>query len=124
MTRVAIVGARSWPDVAERIRVRQAVVDLVRRIHAHDPHAVIVSGGAEGVDTWAAVAALAVGLEVVEHYPEPGKSPLERNTVIVADCDILRAFPNARSRGTWDTINKARAAGIPCRVIEGMPIRK
>lgn len=49
--RVGIVGSREWPDVtAARCRVERFVRSLARKY----PHAVVMSGGARGVDSWAA----------------------------------------------------------------------
>jgi hypothetical protein len=100
--RVAIVGSRTYP-------IWHQVHSLVR---SRLPEAcTIVSGGAEGVDTWAANAA-----RKRKGFPEPviflPKKPLPqgyfiRNQLIVDYADVLIAFWDGKSRGTVDTIKKA-----------------
>jgi hypothetical protein len=112
MTRaVAIVGSRSWPDL-DRVR---AVVDTLPE------GTVVVSGGARGVDTAAWLAAQARGLRAVVHLADWKKhgnaAGVIRNTAIVESCDEVIAFWDGESRGTADTIRKARAAGKPVRVV-------
>jgi hypothetical protein len=84
---------------------------------------VLISGGCRGVDTWAADAARARGLQVVVHLPdldgararwETTKRYYARNQVVVDDCDQVIAFvSNERRGGTEDTIDRAHAAGKP-----------
>lgn len=116
--RYAIVGGRpprspaSDRDVAHFVRVLQHVRDYVSTL---PDDAVVVSGGADGVDDAAAAAARARGLEVVEHLPDykthSGKmAPLVRNRLIVEDCDVLVAFPAPWSTGTWHAVRLARDA--------------
>lgn len=59
---IAIVGSRQYPHLDD-------VRSLVAVIAADMPDAVIVSGGAIGVDTTAEQAALACGLRVVSYRP-------------------------------------------------------
>lgn len=60
--RVAIVGSRGYPD-------RGRVARFVHALAAKHPGAVVVSGGARDVDTWAEQAARNVGLAVVSYRP-------------------------------------------------------
>jgi len=112
--RIAIVGSRDYPDL-------RAVWMFVERLAARRPDAVIISGGAPGVDTVAAVAGRWYGLEVVEHEAEwerLGKmAGFARNSTIVNDADMLIAFWTGVSTGTVDSIEKARQKGIKVKVI-------
>ena len=83
-----------------------------------------MSGGARGVDTWAAEVARQRGLAVIEHLPELpeagspqwafAKSYYARNQKIVDDSDSIIAFPAPNRRGgTEDTIRRALRAGKP-----------
>jgi uncharacterized phage-like protein YoqJ len=112
--RLGVVGSRDFPN-------RFLVEETVRRIAQRFPKAVLVSGGARGVDTWAAEAGRACGLQVIEHSPDydtHGKgAPLERNTTIVEDSDALLAFWDQRSRGTLDTLRKAKERGKNIRIV-------
>jgi hypothetical protein len=53
---IAIVGSREWADLDQ-------VREIIRLIASEHPEAVIVSGGAKGVDETAESAALACGLQ-------------------------------------------------------------
>ncbi len=123
--RVAIVGcrpppgpARSGPDWDHYGRIIAAVERFVADLPANT---VIVSGGANGVDTAAANAARARDLPVIEHRPDyehysGQRAPLERNKLIVADADELHAWPAPWSRGTWSSVRLARKAGKPVTI--------
>ena len=82
---------------------------------------VVVSGGAPGVDTAAADAALARGLSVRLYEPDYGvhsrdRAQIERNTRLVAGCDELHAWASSSSSGAWDSVRKAQQKGIPVTV--------
>ena len=112
--RVAIVGSRDYPDMN---RVWQFVTQLAAR----RPDTIIVSGGARGVDTVAAAAGRLAGLTVEELLPDWNtygiQAGFERNSEVVASVDAVVAFWDGVSRGTQDTIGKARAAGKKVQVI-------
>lgn len=81
----------------------------------------IISGGASGVDQLAERYAKDHQIEITIFKPDyskyPGKiAPLIRNQQIVDMADYLIAFPTEQSRGTWDTVTKARKKGILVRV--------
>jgi hypothetical protein len=83
----------------------------------------IVSGGAKGVDTLAEKFAKEYNLETCIYPVLPCKThrefvqqAMERNTKIVNASDVLFAFPDGDSKGTWDTVRKARAKLGPFRV--------
>ena len=110
--RLAIVGSREYahPD-----KVRGFVSNLAA-------DTVVVSGGARGVDTWAAEAAKARGLEV-QIFPAMwgayGKrAGFMRNKQIVEAADGVVAFWDGQSKGTQHTISLAKEAGKPVRIIE------
>lgn len=111
--RVAIVGSRDYPDLAE---VRRYVGTL-------PPDTVVVTGGARGVDRVAADEAESRGLAVVIHcakWDDEGRSAgYRRNIRIVEDCDRVVAFWDGGSRGTQHTIDIARRKGRPVEVITG-----
>lgn len=126
MRRIAIVGCRPAEIGSTGHAITLAIMADVKAFVRKLPiGTVVVSGGARGVDLVAATCAKGNGLEVVEHKPDYAKhgkrAPLERNTTIVADCDELHAWPAPWSRGTWDTIRKARTARKPCVVHEVKP---
>lgn len=111
MTRkIAIVGSRDFHPC-------YLVHDFVDTLPAGT---IVISGGAPGVDREAETRAAWRGLEVRSYkalWWMHGKAagPL-RNTEIVNEADELVAFWDGVSRGTLDSIRKARIRGIPVRV--------
>jgi hypothetical protein len=108
---IAVIGSR---DFSQLDQVAAYVAGL-------SPETVIVSGGARGVDRTAAATARATGKQVREFLPNwdrDGKSAgFKRNAEIVAAADRLVAFWDGKSRGTADTIEKARQADLTITVI-------
>lgn len=111
--RLAIVGYRGMTDY-------DFLKEKVQEFEKTHNITTIVSGGAEGADSLA------------ERYiNEFNKKPLIfeadwdkyetaagpiRNTLIVENSDFLIAFPSRKSKGTFDSINKAKKKGIPVLV--------
>jgi predicted Rossmann fold nucleotide-binding protein DprA/Smf involved in DNA uptake len=110
---IAIVGSRDYPDLAQ---VTRYVAAIARKY----PDAVIVSGGARGVDQAAESAAIDLGLETIIHpadWDTHGKSAgFKRNALIVRDAEVVVAFQKNGSRGTQHSIDLARAQGKPVYV--------
>ncbi|MCD8291151.1 MAG: DNA-protecting protein DprA [Prevotella sp.] len=75
----------------------------------------IVSGGAKGIDTLAKRLAQEWDVTFEEFLPDYAfygrRAPLIRNSEIVNASDKILAFPASDSRGTFDTISKARNEG-------------
>lgn len=109
-----IVGYRFFTD---RERFDRALEGIVQE---RGQPTRVVSGGATGADTLACEWAQANGIAFLEHAPVSNSAAdlKARNTLIVRDSTLIIAFLSAQSRGTWDTINKARIAGKPVLVID------
>ena len=77
----------------------------------------IISGGAKGVDTCAAIYAKENGIKLTEVLPDYKKhfksAPLIRNQQIVEMADIVYAYWDSKSRGTLFTINYAKKLKKP-----------
>jgi hypothetical protein len=124
---LGVVGGRLFDDEAGLF----AVLDAIRADRSGvwpGPHqmpklgiARIVSGGAKGADTLAALYAELRQLPLSVHLPNwqlHGKrSGMMRNTLIVEEADMVIAFWDGSSRGTKDTIDKTVAAGKPLRIV-------
>ncbi len=81
----------------------------------------IVSGKARGADTIGADWGKARGITVVEFLPDwsLGRGAgMARNTTIVENIDVLVAFWDMASKGTKDSITKARKLGKEVIVID------
>lgn len=81
----------------------------------------IISGGATGADSLGERYARNYALSIVIFKPEwekYGKSAgFIRNQTIVNNCDMVLAFWDGESRGTADTIAKAKKAKVPTFII-------
>lgn len=107
MRMVGIVGSREY--LASHIVRRFISNDL-----PHDWSVMIVSGGALGVDTVAVETAKAINIPyaVFPFRRSLGKSGgMVRNSILVDFCDDIYAFWDMISKGTLDTIGKAKKAG-------------
>lgn len=117
MPTIAIVGSRDWPDPPA---TQLDVEDLVHALAQKHEHLHIVSGGARGVDRWAAAAARRRGIPITEHLADwdmwPHDAGFVRNQAIVDDADAVYAFIHDDSSGTTDTLRRARHKGIPVTV--------
>jgi len=106
--KTAIIGSRNITDI-----------DIGSRLP--DGTDEIVSGGAKGIDTCAAVYAETHGLKLTVFLPEYEKygraAPIVRNKQIAeyADCGV--AFWDGKSRGTASTISLFKKSGKPIEVI-------
>jgi len=120
---IGVVGTRKWDDWGRFSEVIEAIVEEFELL-AYDIE--FVSGGASsGADSLIRDWAEQEHYELKEHRPQYElygryEAPKRRNTLIVDDCDLLVAFWNGRSRGTKDSIDKAKAKGKEVRII---PIR-
>ncbi|AJF96900.1 GTP-binding domain [Pandoravirus inopinatum] len=119
--RVAVVGGRDFGAY----NVLEDCLDTLA--DEHGGIAAIVSGGARGADSLAAEYARHRGIALVEFKPdydacrtpqERRRAPLLRNADIIAGADMVVAFWDGRSRGTADSIARARRAGLPRRVYD------
>lgn len=110
MTRIAIVGSRDYP-------LMDTVSQFVQSLPADT---VVVSGGARGVDREAARAAKRRGLRTLiflaDWNTHGRRAGMVRNEQIVDHADQVVAFWDGRSPGTANTIQRARAKGLPVRI--------
>lgn len=111
--RVAIVGSRyqNHPDPV-LFRAQRKVAAFVNNLPLD---AVVITGGAVGVDSWAENLARQRGLAVVIHHPDwdrhGKKAGMLRNGTIVEDATEVWVFHDGTSKGTANTIERARIAG-------------
>lgn len=81
----------------------------------------IVSGGASGADHLAERYAKENNIPIIIHKPEWNKygkfAGPKRNQYIIDDSTHLIAFLSPDSKGTYDSINKAKSKNIPLMII-------
>ncbi len=114
--KIGIVGSRKFPELHL----------VTRLIESFPSSSSIISGGAKGVDTTAIQAARDCRLSTQEYLPETSgctqqyeytRAYYTRNQQIVDAVDVLYAFTEKDTGGTWDSIKRARRKGIPVHVI-------
>lgn len=112
--KVAIIGVRN-PNISYE-NWKEKYQDLIL---SYSPE-FIVSGGAKGIDAYAAQLSKDLNIPLLEFKPDYktyGKNaPLVRNELIVKNSDVIIAFPSESSTGTYDTIRKARKVNKTVRV--------
>lgn len=121
IVRVLICGSRNWFDHAP---IRDAINSL-------PPPVTVVHGGARGADSIAAEEArrrrAIFGDEIkIEAHPANWKKhgrkagPIRNQEMLASGINQVIAFRlPGPSRGTDDLIRRARAAGVPVRVVPG-----
>lgn len=104
--KLAVIGSRSFTDYELLAKVILENFDNI---------SCIVSGGAVGADALAKQYALDQGIEYLEYKPDWNKygraAGVVRNTEIIKDCDAVIACWDGSSKGTKDTIKKAKKQG-------------
>lgn len=110
--KVAVVGNREGWEYTE-------IRNVLNKSLTHDDE--IISGGAEGVDSYAQRFAKFRGLKITIIYPNPLRPTperyFERNKQIIDMADRLIAFNTNKQSGTQNTINTAKKKGIPIMLI-------
>lgn len=110
--RVVVCGSRDWSsDPIMRNRMAE-LPDGTEVIH----------GGARGADRMAAKYAYALGFKVrvfKADWDRFGKVAgfLRNQAMLDEKPDLVIAFWDGKSRGTQDTINRARSMGLPLEIV-------
>lgn len=108
--KIAIVGSRDFKNA-----------ELLQNTLQGFSFTHIVSGGAVGADLLAKQFAEANKIPLLEFKPDYNSfgrvAPLVRNSQIVKAADFILAFWNGSSKGTLDTINKAKKQRKPYKII-------
>lgn len=133
---VGFTGSRNYP-------LRHLVDDFVRKLAQKYPDVRVISGGRGNVDETAEKAGLELGLEVISYRPKEDGIDVVRFAPVtgeeshskvlgwktfvqncffrneyIAGADQVVAFWDGHSRGTADTISKARGKGRPVFVYD------
>ena len=129
MYRVLITGSRKWTDrktlgSAIDCEIRAAYPDEVMVIHGWCP-----SGADKLADEFVAKWPFP-GLTVTRYAADwsLGKHAgfIRNQKMVDLGADVCLAFPTAGSKGTWDCIRRAQAAGIEVKIFaeEQLPVRE
>jgi predicted Rossmann fold nucleotide-binding protein DprA/Smf involved in DNA uptake len=111
--KIGIVGNRQGWTYNE-------VRDVLRELNVYKTD-IIISGGAEGVDTYAQRFAKEIGAKIVIIYPDPdevtNRAYFNRNYKIAMGCDCLVAFNLKTYSGTLNTVRYAQDNHRPVLLI-------
>lgn len=116
--RILVTGSRQWPWERYAV-IARALFD------EHEDGAVLVTGGCPtGADDlalaiWRANAGPTCTSEIhPADWDRYGRSagPRRNQAMVDLGADVCLAFVLPGSRGTWDCVRKAKAAGIPTKV--------
>ena len=115
--KLAIVGGRDFTDYTlfcKELAIVQSKWGLPEEV---------ISGGARGADTLASRWAREheIKLTVLKPHWDGNNNPkagLDRNTDIINASTHVIAFPTKKSRGTWDSIRKAKAKSKELKVVK------
>lgn len=111
--KIAIIGTREYGN----INLEQEIINRML-IFRNDT---IISGGARGIDTLAAMYARKHGMKLLEFRPDYATygrgATFVRNRQIVDEADVVIAFWNGTSRGTKYTIEYAKKKHVPVIII-------
>lgn len=115
--KIAVVGCRRFQNFT-------FISDELDKLDP--PPTMIISGGADGVDSIAYHYARKKGITFVCHPPLEdekekmgfSRSAKRRNLRIAEHCEHLVAFPSGQSKGTWHTVSLAKKLGKPVTVIK------
>lgn len=108
--RLGIVGSREIETPWNRVAEALLYFDLMEEV------SIINSGGSRGVDSAAVNLAQYYEIPFKEYLPDKSKGIgglFERNQHIVDNSDAILAVWNGKSKGTVDTLKKARKACVP-----------
>lgn len=113
--KLAIVGCRTFNDYP---LLQNIILEYLTPL---EYITTIVSGGAKGADSLGVDFASNYRIKEEVYLPEwnkYGKSAgFIRNQLIVDNCDMILAFWDGESRGTADTIEKAKKAKKPTFIV-------
>lgn len=115
--RVLVCGDRNWTEYK----------CILARLQSLPPDTVVIHGGCRGADQLARQAAQALGFQTIE-FPARWKrygraaGPIRNKQMLCeGKPDLVLAFHHnlGKSRGTADTVRRARTAGLPVEVLGG-----
>jgi len=115
---LAIVGSRRIPETYSYSEFERSIdVYLKEKCYILQK---IISGGCSGIDEFAEIYAGQRGVEMQifqADWEKYGRSAgPKRNKLIVENSSHMIAFPSSASRGTWDSIRKAKDRGVPVEI--------
>lgn len=117
MIQVMVTGSRSYSDYQTMRYALRKIDDL------YGGYLVLLHGGAAGADTVASNVAQQLGWSIRE-FPADwefyGKraGPIRNQEMIDEQPNIVLAFPEKGSIGTWDAVRRAKKANIRVEVFQ------
>ena len=117
---IAVIGSRNFPSKKKVFDVlNELYLETYQYSDFHD-RALLVTGGAQGPDTWGEEWAKSIGMRVEVIRPINSVNPknfLYRNIEILCKADEVVAFWDGKSSGTIFTVNYAHARKMKVHLI-------
>lgn len=112
--KVAVIGSRNFNNYS-------LISETLQKVHETKPISLIISGGAVGADSlaekWAKLHNIPTLIFMPDWKQYGKKAGLIRNTDIIQNSDSVIAFWNGSSKGTKDSITKAKKLNKPILVV-------
>lgn len=120
--RLLVTGGRHWVDEET---MTAALATAYRDLGGG--YIVLVHGAARGADTMAARLWEARGLATEAHPADWDRlrraaGGIRNQEMVDRGADLALAFPDPKSKGTWDCVRRIEAAGIELRVFNQKPV--
>lgn len=115
--KVLVCGGRDYRNTAYLFRA-------LDKLHQERPITELIQGGANGADAlareWAKTKPDVARFVCKANWQKYGKAagPIRNSKMLAWGPDLVIAFPTPKSRGTWDMVRKAKAAGVETIVEE------
>ena len=110
--KVLVTGSRYYSDYSI----------MKKELEALPKDTVLIHGGCVGADALADLIGRQLGFKIMvfnADWAKNGKAagPIRNSEMLKEKPDLVLAFPLEGSKGTWDTVSKARGLGIEVKVI-------
>lgn len=113
--KLAIIGSRTFTNYDKLLQTMSLFEE------SHRQFTRIISGGAKGADSLGERWAKYWNIEIERYLPDWDKhgkfAGYIRNQHIIDACDVVVAFWDGKSKGTLDSIRKAKAVKKPTFII-------
>ena len=112
--KVLMCGDRNWTDEET----------IVKELLSLPKDTLIITGGARGADSIAEAEAYYMGMPTIVFHANWARyakaaGPMRNSTMLMENPDLVIAFHTdiSKSKGTADTVCKARKLGIPVKIV-------
>jgi len=115
--KILVTGSRNWTD-------QELIRTALDQFRCRDEQILLIHGNARGADRIAARIGTEWGWWIESHPADweffgDQAGPIRNQEMVDRQPDIVLAFPQPGSVGTWDCVQRARQQGIVIQVWKG-----